>query len=64
MGETLEECETCHSKGTIQRIPQITHTKKTINEEKPSGSVVKEFIEETKKSVKEEKRELKKEMKL
>jgi len=43
MKETLEICELCQSRGTLQRIPQMTFISKPTSEE---GKRIKEAIEE------------------
>ena len=50
MSETQEACEFCESKGTLQRIPQMTSISKPPSEE---GKRVKEAIEENREVFKE-----------
>jgi len=50
MSETQEACELCESKGTLQRIPQMTSISKPPSEE---GKRVKEAIEENREVFKE-----------
>ena len=63
MQECLEDCNECESKALI-RVPSLVHTKTTRQNPKTKkvvGSVVKEFIEDTKKELHNEKETLKKE---
>ena len=50
MSEAQEACELCESKGTLQRIPQMTSISKPPSEE---GKRVKEAIEENREVFKE-----------
>jgi len=58
--EKLTDCEECDSKETLQRIPSMSRVlvKSQDADERPVGSVVKEYIESVREDVKEEKREL------
>ena len=55
MSEIIDECITCEAK-TVQRIPSLSFT--TVSGNK-SGQLVKDYIEDTKASVLEQKRKLK-----
>ena len=56
--EKLYDCENCDNEQTLMRIPQITNfEKKEINSNNKEGSLVKEFIEENKKILQEEKKQ-------
>jgi|TARA_R100000030_G_scaffold100953_1_gene95463 hypothetical protein len=58
MTERLEECKLCEYQGVLTRIPQLTNiVRKTEQGEKKTGSLVKEYIEENKRILKEEKNE-------
>ena len=57
MTERLEECKLCQYQGVLTRIPQLTNiVRKQQQGEKSAGSLVKEYIEENKKILKEEKK--------
>lgn len=58
--EKLKDCEECETKGVLQRIPSmpLVLTKKQSNEKKEVGSLVKEYIEDVKEELKQEKKEL------
>ena len=64
MKEVWVKCDLCDARNTIRRIPQMAYSKKITKKEKPIGSLVKQYIEETKDFVKEKKEELKKEVEL
>jgi hypothetical protein len=58
MSERLEDCLLCEMKGTLYRIPQFTNiVKKEEQSERKTGSLVKEFIEESRETLKEQKKE-------
>tara|TARA_Y100000593_G_C4298782_1_gene332193 strand:- start:342 stop:545 length:204 start_codon:yes stop_codon:yes gene_type:complete len=65
MSETLEICPACSSDGTLTRVPStpvaLLNYGQKQNQE--TGNLVKEYIEENKKSLKKMKEESKKEMK-
>tara|TARA_R100001443_G_C3313103_1_gene168244 strand:+ start:574 stop:828 length:255 start_codon:yes stop_codon:yes gene_type:complete len=55
--ERLEDCEVCNSKAVLTRIPQLTSiVRKQEQTERESGSLVKEYIEENKRILKEQKK--------
>ena len=57
MLERLEECKLCEYQGVLTRIPQLTNiVKKQKQNERSTGSLVKEYIEENKKILREEKK--------
>tara|TARA_A100001515_G_scaffold32065_1_gene24965 strand:- start:440 stop:706 length:267 start_codon:yes stop_codon:yes gene_type:complete len=58
--EKLKDCEECETEGVLQRIPSmpLVLTKKQSNEKKEVGSLVKEYIEDVKEELKQEKKEL------
>lgn len=58
--EKLKDCDECNSESTLQRIPTIplVLTKKETNEKKEVGSLVKEYIEDAREDLKQEKKEL------
>ena len=63
MKECLDFCDQCELK-TLIRVPSLVYTnivKKNKKTKKVVGSVVKEFIEDTKQQLKSEKQMLKKE---
>ena len=61
MTERLEDCDKCEKQGVLIRIPQLTNIiRKQEHKERQTGSLVKEFIEENKKILKQEKNTRKK----
>ena len=57
MTERLEDCEVCNNQGVLTRIPQLTNImKKKEQGERETGSLTKEYIEENKRILKEEKK--------
>ena len=55
--ERLEDCKVCGNEGVLTRIPQLTNiVKKHEQGERETGSLVKEYIEENKRILKEEKK--------
>jgi peptide subunit release factor 1 (eRF1) len=55
--ERLYDCENCNNSETLERIPQLTNIIRTNQVGKQKvGSVVKEFIEENKEILKQEKK--------
>ena len=54
--EDQDHCELCYESSCVGRIPQMP-TVKVVREE--SGKLVREYIEDTKKELKEEKKRLK-----
>jgi putative FmdB family regulatory protein len=58
MTERLTDCKVCEMKETLTRIPQLTNiVRKQEQGEKKTGSLVKEYIEENKRILKEERKE-------
>jgi len=58
MKEKLYDCENCDNDQSLRRIPQLTHIVRTHHVGKQKvGSLVKEYIEENKKVLKEEKKQ-------
>jgi len=58
MTERLTDCKVCDNEGVLTRIPQLTNiVRKQEQGEKKTGSLVKEYIEENKRILKEEKKE-------
>ena len=58
MTERLTDCKVCDNEGVLTRIPQLTNiVRKQEQGEKKTGSLVKEYIEENKRILKEEKNE-------
>ena len=58
MTEDQDHCELCFESGTVKRIPQIPSLKLSNNN---AGQLVKEYIEDTKNELIEEKKRLKSE---
>ena len=57
MTERLEECKLCEYQGVLTRIPQLTNiVRKKEQDKKETGSLVKEYIEENKRILREEKK--------
>ena len=58
--EKLKDCEECDSQDTLQRIPTmpLVLTKKKTNEKREVGTLVKNYIEEVREEVKQEKKDL------
>jgi hypothetical protein len=57
MTERLEDCKLCDNQGVLTRIPQLTNTvRKQDQGERSTGSLVKEYIEENKRILNEEKK--------
>ena len=55
--ERLHDCLECGSEESLIRIPQLTNfVRKQQSSEKKSGSLVKEYIEENKRILKEERK--------
>ena len=58
ISERLHDCLLCEMKDTLYRIPQFTSiVKKEDQSERKTGSLVKEYIEENKEILKEQKKE-------
>ncbi len=56
--ERLTDCKVCDNKGVLTRIPQLTNiVRKQEQSKDKTGSLVKEYIEENKRILNEEKRE-------
>ena len=56
--ERLYDCENCNNEQSLSRIPQLTNIVRTDEVGKQKvGSLVKEYIEENKRILKEEKKE-------
>ena len=58
--EKLSDCEECNTEGVLKRIPSIPLilTKNQNNEKLKVGSLVKEYIEDAKEELKNDKREM------
>ncbi len=57
MTERLEDCKVCGSEGVLTRIPQLTTiVRKQEQGERETGSLVKEYIEENKEILRQEKK--------
>jgi putative FmdB family regulatory protein len=54
MTDRLEDCYSCKEKGTLFRVPSANFTTNVKNKNK-TGQIVKDFIEDAKKEIKEEK---------
>jgi predicted nucleic acid-binding Zn ribbon protein len=57
--ERLYDCDNCENSETLQRIPQLTNIIRSNQEvgKQKAGSLVKEYIEENKKLLKEERKQ-------
>ena len=59
----LRNCDACSTDGTLFRVPSVTYsTKNKALSEKKTGELVKEFINDAKKEVEEEKENMRKEL--
>jgi hypothetical protein len=58
MSEVCEVCDLCEASGSVEKVPSMIGNFKFIDSQAP-GKVVKEFIKNSKKDLKEEKRILK-----
>ncbi len=57
MTERLTDCNVCDNQEVLTRIPQLTNiVKKQKQSEKKTGSLVKEYIEENKRILQEERK--------
>ena len=57
MTERLEECKRCEYQGVLTRIPQLTNIiKKEKKDKVETGSLVKEYIEQNKEILKQERK--------
>ena len=55
MTERLEDCKVCGNEGVLTRIPQLTNiVRKQEQGEREAGSLVKEYIEENKEILRQE----------
>ena len=55
----LRNCDACSTDGTLFRVPSVTYsTKNKALSEKKTGELVKEFINDAKKEVEGQKREM------
>ena len=61
MSETREECEKCGNQSSLQKMPSNFSLVSNIKEDKKTGALVKESIEEFRQDLEEEKRKLKNE---
>ena len=58
MTERLTDCKVCEMEEVLTRIPQLTNiVRKQEQGEKKTGSLTKEYIEENKRILKEEKKQ-------
>ena len=58
MTERLTDCKVCDNQGVLTRIPQLTNIiRKQEQGERKTGSLVKDYIEENKEILKEQKKE-------
>jgi len=58
MTERLTDCKVCEMEEVLTRIPQLTNiVRKQKQGEKKTGSLTKEYIEENKRILKEEKKQ-------
>ena len=57
MTERLTDCKVCDNQEVLTRIPQLTNIVRNQEQgEKKTGSLVKEYIEENKRILKEERK--------
>ena len=58
MTERLTDCKVCDNQGVLTRIPQLTNIiRKHEQGEQKTGSLVKDYIQENKEILKEQKKE-------
>jgi hypothetical protein len=58
MTERLTDCKVCNNQGVLTRIPQLTNIfRKQEQGERKTGSLVKDYIQENKEILKEQKKE-------
>ena len=58
MTERLTDCKVCNNQGVLTRIPQLTNiVRKQEQGERKTGSLVKDYIQENKEILKEQKKE-------
>jgi hypothetical protein len=58
MTERLTDCKVCDNQGVLTRIPQLTNiVRKQEQGERKTGSLVKDYIQENKEILKEQKKE-------
>ena len=56
----LRKCDACFTDGSLFRVPSVTYsTKIGVSSKKKTGEIVKDFINDVKKEVIEQKREMK-----
>ena len=56
--ERLTDCKVCDNQGVLTRIPQLTNiVRKQEQGERKTGSLVKDYIQENKEILKEQKKE-------
>ena len=59
----LRNCDACSTDGSLFRVPSVTYsTKNKASSEKKTGELVKDFINDAKKEVEEEKENMRKEL--
>ena len=58
MTERLTDCKVCDNEGVLTRIPQLTNiVRKQEQGERKTGSLVRDYIQENKEILKEQKKE-------
>ena len=58
MTERLTDCKVCDNQGVLTRIPQLTNiVRKQEQGERKTGSLVRDYIQENKEILKEQKKE-------
>ena len=58
MSERLTDCKVCDNQGVLTRIPQLTNiVRKQEQGERKTGSLVKDYIQQNKEILKEQKKE-------
>ena len=56
--ERLTDCKVCNNQGVLTRIPQLTNiVRKQEQGERKTGSLVKDYIQQNKEILKEQKKE-------
>ena len=59
MGENIEKCDSCGEQDCMKRVPSFPIRLNKASKEKKVGQVVKNHIEEAKKDIKKDKKEMK-----
>ena len=61
INELLTDCDNCNQKETLTRVPSMVNVEMKIGQKPKAGKITRDFIEEAKKELKEQKKQTKKE---